>query len=268
MMLLALGLGRGPPPPPSSPPPPCRRGASFIAGKPTPNRPCPPPSRGCLAGAEQHHQVGDLRAVNWCSRAAQHVGHALRIIDVHLTAVGLDEQTLGGLGHGVGYGRRRASGEQQLSALRSARSTARAGVDQLEAQALGDGLLQGLDLVVDDSMTLPLHACRSGDRGDGWASLHSASSRRGNRRRSMIHAPRTAAPCGRRSGDQEYAGRPRRAPIQLLDVGMVLGERQHAGHDPALVGHAHALFGADFLDTVQTVLTALQVKDRRKGPHC
>ena len=38
------------------------------------------------------------------------------------------------------------------------------------------------------------------------------------------------------------------APVELLDVGVVVGGRQHARDDAALLGHAHALGGAKRLD--------------------
>src|ERR1039457_2872058 len=38
------------------------------------------------------------------------------------------------------------------------------------------------------------------------------------------------------------------APVQLLDIGMIVGPRQHARDGAALLGHAHALGGAQGLD--------------------
>ena len=40
------------------------------------------------------------------------------------------------------------------------------------------------------------------------------------------------------------------AAIELLDVGMVVGSRQHARDDAALLGHAHALGGAARFDVL------------------
>ena len=38
------------------------------------------------------------------------------------------------------------------------------------------------------------------------------------------------------------------APVKLLDVGVVVGGRQHARDGAALLGHAHALGGAQRFD--------------------
>ena len=38
------------------------------------------------------------------------------------------------------------------------------------------------------------------------------------------------------------------APVQFLDVGMIVGARQHARDHAALLGHAHAFGGAQGLD--------------------
>ena len=44
----------------------------------------------------QHHQIGALgRVGGGVAQGAQHIGHALAVVDVHLAAVGLDEQPLG-----------------------------------------------------------------------------------------------------------------------------------------------------------------------------
>ncbi len=61
-----------------------------------------------VAGVE-HHQVRALRPIgHGIAQRRQHVGHPLAVIDVHLTAVGLDKEALGGRGrgHGWGYGGR------------------------------------------------------------------------------------------------------------------------------------------------------------------
>jgi hypothetical protein len=44
------------------------------------------------------------------------------------------------------------------------------------------------------------------------------------------------------------------APIDLLDIGMILGRREHTRYDTALIRHAHALFDAQLLDPVQSLL--------------
>jgi hypothetical protein len=54
-----------------------------------------------VAGVE-HHQVRALRLVgHGIAQRAQDIGHALAVIDVHLTAVGLDVEAL--RGRGVGH---------------------------------------------------------------------------------------------------------------------------------------------------------------------
>ncbi len=40
------------------------------------------------------------------------------------------------------------------------------------------------------------------------------------------------------------------AAVELFHVRMVVRVREHAGHHPALVGHAHALFDAEVFDAV------------------
>jgi len=46
----------------------------------------------------------------------------------------------------------------------------------------------------------------------------------------------------------------RGAAVQLLDIGMILRLLQDARHDPALLGHAHAAFGADFLKRFRQIV--------------
>jgi hypothetical protein len=68
----------------------------------------------------QHHQVGALGVVDDAiAQRTQDIGHALAVIDVHLTAVGLDiEALLRGLAHGEVMG-------SQADVQGSARSFAR-----------------------------------------------------------------------------------------------------------------------------------------------
>ena len=47
------------------------------------------------------------------------------------------------------------------------------------------------------------------------------------------------------------------APVDLLDVGVVLGRAQHARDDAALSGHAQALLRAQELDAVQAIFVGI-----------
>ena len=49
-------------------------------------------------------------------------------------------------------------------------------------------------------------------------------------------------------GDGDVRVDGRGAAVQLLDIRVVFGVRQHPGDHPALLGHAHAAFGAEFFD--------------------
>ncbi len=57
-------------------------------------------------------------------------------------------------------------------------------------------------------------------------------------------------------GDRDVRVQGMGPAVELLDIGMVMRGRQHAGHHPALVGHAHALFRAEVFDAVHGVLWA------------
>ena len=64
----------------------------------------------------QHHQIGALGLIRHAiAQRRKDVGHALAVIDVHLTAVGLDVEALGWSGHGRVYGAvdRLAQGAEQ-----------------------------------------------------------------------------------------------------------------------------------------------------------
>jgi hypothetical protein len=59
------------------------------------------------------------------------------------------------------------------------------------------------------------------------------------------------------------------AAVQLLDVRMIVGRRQHARDDATLVGHAHALFDTELFESIHGGASVLsRGQDRGSGPSC
>ncbi len=128
-------------------------------------------------------------------------------------------------------------------------------VDQAEAQLAGDGFLQGFDLGVDELD----HPARA--HVDQVVVVMV-------RRLLVAGAPVAEIVALDDPGFLEQAHRPVDRgdrdvrvhgvgpAVELLDVRMVLRCRQHAGHHPALVGHAHSLFRTEVFDAIHGGLWA------------
>ena len=119
--------------------------------------------------------------------------------------------------------------------------------DQLEAQVLRHALLQALDLLVaelDDAPGLDVYevvvmAARGGlvapAAGSEIVPLQDALG---------LEQPQRAVDGGERDASIDGV----RAPVHLLNVGVVLGGGEHAGNHAPLARHAQALVGAELLD--------------------